>query len=445
MDLLAGAEEVSAPENGIRMLPIDSIRPFRKHPFRLYEGERLEDMVESIREHGVLNPVIVWQKGEEYEMLAGHNRQMAGKLAGLVEIPAIVKTDLTEEDAYVYVIETNVIQRGFAELLPSEKAAVLAERYEKVSSQGRWNDILEEIARLNGQDTAGTCGHDVHRLKSRDAVGEEYGMTGRNIARYMRVQQLEEPLKERLDEGTLPLVAAVDLSYLSGKEQKVVSGLAEKGKIRLDAKTAKCVRGMAGSVTEKRVLETLDGGKGKKDSAGKSVKLPADVYERLTPRECFRLQGFPDELYERAAAVNSETQLYKQAGNAVTATVAYAVAMALPESRELLAQMEAVWEEFGDSVREDEWKGADGFMPGTAWEDFSDSVRDILQEDFSGSIRDTAWNDFSDSVEEIESGKINGSVSDTVWDGFEDMKDKEAGSLSGDSEAGPDEDFDFLN
>ena len=238
VDLLAGAEEVSAPENGIRMLPIDSIRPFRKHPFRLYEGERLEDMVESIREHGVLNPVIVWQKGEEYEMLAGHNRQMAGKLAGL------------------------------------------AERYEKVSSQGRRNDILEEIARLNRQDTAGTCGHDVHRLKSRDAVGEEYGMTGRNIARYMRVQQLEEPLKERLDEGTLPLVAAVDLSYLSGKEQKVVSGLAEKGKIKLDAKTAKCVRGMAGSVTEKRVLETLDGGKGKKDSAGKSVKLPADVYER---------------------------------------------------------------------------------------------------------------------------------------------------------------------
>ena len=280
VDLLAGAEEVSAVEDGIRMLPIDSIRPFRRHPFRLYEGERLEDMVESIKEHGVLNPVIVWQEGDGYEMLAGHNRQVAGRLAGLTEIPAIVKTDLTEEDAYVYVIETNVIQRGFAELLPSEKAAVLAERYEKVSSQGRRNDILEEIARLNGQDTAGTCGHDVHKLKSRDAIGEEYGMTGRNIARYMRVQQLEEPLKERLDEGTLPLVAAVDLSYLSGKEQKVVSGLAEKGKIKLDVKTAKCVRGMAGKVTEEAVLGALDGEKVKKAAVGKSVKLSAEVYER---------------------------------------------------------------------------------------------------------------------------------------------------------------------
>ncbi len=176
----------------------------------------MDDMVESIEEYGILNPVIVWQYGDGYEMLAGHNRQMAGKLAGLTEIPAIVKTDLTEEEAYVYVIETNVIQRGFAELLPSEKAAMLAERYEKVSNQGKRNDILEEIARLNGSDMPGTCGHDVHKLKSRDTIGEEYGMTGRNIARYMRVQQLEESLKERLDDGTLLLVVAVDLSYSVG-------------------------------------------------------------------------------------------------------------------------------------------------------------------------------------------------------------------------------------
>ena len=105
-------------------------------------------------------------------------------------------------------------------------------------------------------------------------------MTGRNIARYIRVQQLEEPLKERLDDGTLPLVAAVDLSYLSDEEQKTVSGLAEQGKIKLDAKTAKCIRDMAGNVTEKKVLETLDGGKGKKAVAGKNIKLSADVYEK---------------------------------------------------------------------------------------------------------------------------------------------------------------------
>ncbi len=103
VNLLAGEKEVSAAENGIRMLPIDSIRPFR-----LYDGERLENMVENIREHGILNLVIVWQEGDGYEMFAGDNQQVAGRLAGLTEILAIVKTDLTEEDAYVYVIEANV-------------------------------------------------------------------------------------------------------------------------------------------------------------------------------------------------------------------------------------------------------------------------------------------------------------------------------------------------
>lgn len=296
VDVLCGAEDVYSVENGIQMLPIDSIRPFRNHPFRLYEGERLDDMVESIREHGILNPVIVWQDTNGYEMLAGHNRQNAGKLAGLTEVPAIVKTDLTETDAYVYVIETNVIQRGFAELLPSEKAAVLAERYEKVSSQGRRNDILQEIEKLNGTEKTGNCGHDVHRLKSRDAVGEEYGMTGRNIARYIRVNQLEQPLKKRLDEGKLSLAAAVDLSYLSAKEQKTVAGLAESGKIKLDTNTVKHIKDMAGDVTEKRVLEKVGN---KKPDTGKTIKLSKDVYEKyFADRKPVEIAGIVEEALE---------------------------------------------------------------------------------------------------------------------------------------------------
>lgn len=279
VDLLCGGDDIFAPKNGIQVLPIDSIRPFRNHPFRLYEGERLADMVESIREHGILSPVIVWKNPDGYEMLAGHNRQNAAKLAGLTEVPGIVKTDLTERDAYVYVIETNVMQRGFAELLPSEKAAVLAERYERVSSQGKRNDILQEIAKLNGADTE-TCGHDVHRLKSRDAVGGEYGMTGRNIARYIRVNQLEQSLKKRLDDGELSLVSAVELSHLSPKEQKTISKMAGQGKLRLNSNTVKSIKALAGEVTEKSVLEHVGHKKEKKRDACKAIQLSSDVYER---------------------------------------------------------------------------------------------------------------------------------------------------------------------
>ena len=141
VDLL-NEDDLVVKNNGVVQVNISEVKPFRNHPFRLYEGERLNEMVESIKIHGILSLVIVLETNDGYEMLAGHNRLKAAKIAGLSEIPAIIKTDLSEEEAYVYVIETNVLQRSFSELLPSEKAAVLALRYEKVICQGRRNDIL---------------------------------------------------------------------------------------------------------------------------------------------------------------------------------------------------------------------------------------------------------------------------------------------------------------
>ena len=117
-------------------------------------------MVESIKEHGVLNPVIVWKKKGGYKMLAGHNRLNAARIAVLTEIPVIVKAELSEKEAYVYVIETNLIQRSFSELLPSERAVVLSERYEKISCPGRRNGIRREIEIMNGKKPTETCGHD---------------------------------------------------------------------------------------------------------------------------------------------------------------------------------------------------------------------------------------------------------------------------------------------
>lgn len=279
IDLLDRMEEAAAvPENAVRMLPAESIRPFRGHPFRMYEGERLEDMIQSIREHGVLNPVIVRKQEDGYEMLSGHNRQRAAMLAGLDKIPAIVKENLSDEDAIVYVIETNMIQRSFSELLPSEKAAILAVRYEKISSQGKRNDILQEIAALNGQD--GTCGHDVHKSRSRDELGNEYGMTGRNIARYMRVDKLIPEFKEELDNGALSLVAAVDLSYLSEKEQKAVAAAASEDKVKLNPKNAAAIRAESGNITQKSIREIADSAARHKKKETVNIKLPAAVYQK---------------------------------------------------------------------------------------------------------------------------------------------------------------------
>ncbi len=131
VDLLSNGEQ-AVTGSGVEMLDIDAIKPFQHYPFYLYERERLNDMVESIKEYGVLNPVIVRKIHYGYEMLSGHNRQNAAKLAGLKQIPAFVKENLPDEDAYVYVIETNLMQRSFTDLAIPEKATVLAERYDKV-------------------------------------------------------------------------------------------------------------------------------------------------------------------------------------------------------------------------------------------------------------------------------------------------------------------------
>ena len=260
VDLLGMSEAENAlASNGTTMIPVENIVPFHNHPFRLYEGERLDDMVESVREHGILIPVIVQKVADGYEMLAGHNRWNATKIVGIKDIPAIIKENLTEREAYVYVIETNMLQRSFDELLPSEKAAVLAERYEKVMCQGRRNDILEEIAKLNGVDAPETCGHNVHKSKSRDAVGEDYGMTGRNIARYMRLNQTTDQIKKMVDEGTMTMVTAVELSYLSEEEQKQVCTVLDENGGKIKNAQAVELHNEAGSLTADKVKDILVG------------------------------------------------------------------------------------------------------------------------------------------------------------------------------------------
>ena len=275
VDLLTG----DAPDSGIQVIPVDQIKPFHGHLFKLYQGERLDDMVDSIREHGILAPVIVRKLSSGYEMLAGHNRQNAARIAGLKEIPAIVKEDLKDEEAWVYVLETNVIQRSFSDLTVTERIAVLAARYDKVCGTKKREEIIEELHRLTG---AG--GHDVHQqAKSRELIGQEYGMTGRNIARYVRCNQLIPAFKEMLDDGSLTLVSGVELSFLSEEEQELVNKALEQNGIRVKGTIAKKLKAAAGTITEKTVRSILALDKSVTEVKKKSsinVKVPADVYHR---------------------------------------------------------------------------------------------------------------------------------------------------------------------
>ena len=280
----------SDSKNSIAFLPPSAVRAFRNHPFHLYEGERLDDLVASVKANGILTPAIVRktepdENGCEYEMLAGHNRQHAAQIAGLAEIPCIVKVDLSDEDAWIYVVETNVLQRSFTDMLPSEKAAVLALRYSKMFSQGKRNDIVEELKRLENPDYSKenrTCGHDVHKLKNRDKIGTEYGLEGRTVARYVRVFSVISPLKERLDSGELTLTVSVELSYLSEPEQRMIESVLSENEFKVDMKKAEMLRGYAGKLDDDLTYQIISGEKSKKPKSDKPqpFKLKATIYTK---------------------------------------------------------------------------------------------------------------------------------------------------------------------
>ena len=203
-------------------IPIARIKPYHDHPFQLYTGDRLDDMVESIKEHGVIVPVIVQPLDNGcYEMLAGHNRMNAAQIAGLTTISAIVKEGLTPEEAYYYVIETNLIQRGFAELSLTEQAAVLSVHYSQMISQGKRNDIDRELRLLAGQAEEETVSSEnAESQNSRREIAETYSLSSSTVARLLKINDLLPEFKERLDKGKIPFMVSVEISYLSSQEQQ---------------------------------------------------------------------------------------------------------------------------------------------------------------------------------------------------------------------------------
>ena len=276
VDLLMDEIEEREVSKGIQLIQIRNIQPFHDHPFHLYEGERLEDMIASVKEHGILNPVIVQKIDGGYEMLSGHNRMNAAKLAGLKEVPAIVKTDLSEEEAYVYVIETNLMQRSFSDLLISEKAAVLKARYEKESCQGRRNDIIEEIARLEGKEVEVTRGHGDHRMKTRDTIGKEYELSGSSVGRLLKLNDLIKPFKDMVDRGALYTKVTLQLAFLPEEEQNMVYSVIKEKKTKVTIEMVMKLRSHSGALTDAMVRRYLSTEPVKK----KCYKVPARIVEK---------------------------------------------------------------------------------------------------------------------------------------------------------------------
>lgn len=274
-------------EQGITSIAIDKLIPYHNHRFTLYQGERLEDMIQSIKKNGVITPIIVrtMDKGK-YEILAGHNRVYAAGQAGLNAVPAVVKTDLSDEDAEIYVVETNV-QRGFADLKISEQAFVVAFRYNKMYDERKLKKISDELYFIeNGKHRPEDVPPEHHT--TREATAEEYGISSATVARLLRIDKLINEFKVLVDRENIKVRPAVDLSYLSEEQQRMVYRLMTEREVTvIDMKMAKQLREIAASyaiVTEDLINEVLNGeygaDGGKPKDKGEKITLPTATYKR---------------------------------------------------------------------------------------------------------------------------------------------------------------------
>lgn len=288
-----------AEQKDIQNIEINLLENYHNHPFTLYTGKRLEDMVESIKENGILNPVIVLKKETgTYKILSGHNRVNAAKLAKLKTVPCIVKENLTEEQVYTYVIETNLMQRSFSDLLPTEKALVLKMRYEKIARQGKRNDLQKEINNLE-QGIIERENKTEDKTDSRKNIGKEYNLSGASIARYLRLNNLTDIWKQAIDNDEIGLTVAVDLSYLPKEIQEYLYQKCEELELSLKPSDAKTLHLMnrQEELSQEMITSYLLNLKKPKIKEYQNIKLSQSAYKKFFQNESKEAVG---EIIEKA-------------------------------------------------------------------------------------------------------------------------------------------------
>ncbi len=203
--------------NGITEVLISALVDFKDHPFKIVDDEKMADMIESIKEHGVLTPIIVRAKDDNYEIISGHRRKFACEKLNITKIPAIIK-ELNDDEATILMIDSN-IQRE--EILPSERAFAYKMKLEAMKRQaGRPKKNSTQV----GQNFKGKF--------SVEILAEETGESRNQIQRFIRLTNLNKNLLEMVDTKKIPFNTAVELSYLKENEQEILySAINEYGTI----------------------------------------------------------------------------------------------------------------------------------------------------------------------------------------------------------------------
>ena len=192
-----------AKREKVRVIPIQFFDDFPKHPFNVKMDAEMEVLIESIREFGILTPLIARKKEDgRYEIIAGHRRKYAAKVIGLTELPVILR-EMTREEAVIAMVDSNLYRER---ILPSERAYAYKMKMEARKRQGARTDLTSPPL--------------VAKLRTDEAIGIENGDSKEQVRRYIRLTYLIKELLEMVDDSRIALRPAVELSYLTVEQQK---------------------------------------------------------------------------------------------------------------------------------------------------------------------------------------------------------------------------------
>ena len=270
LDDLFSTEEKRQEEQReqVQQIPIDALHPFTNHPFKVLDDEAMTRTVESIAQYGVLAPLIARPRpdGDGYEIISGHRRQYAAKLAGLDTLPVIVR-QMSDDAAVILMVDSN-LQREH--ILPSERALAYKMK-------------LDAMRRTSGRPSKENPRQLVGNFETADVVGKESGESGRQVQRFIRLTNLIPELLDMVDEKKISFNPAVELSYLDESQQRAFLEAMEDTQNAPSLSQAQQLKKMAqcGEFTYEKAFDIL--GQEKK-SEQDTVTIKNDILRKYFPR-----------------------------------------------------------------------------------------------------------------------------------------------------------------
>lgn len=292
IDSLFGGDSFQEPKQAgqlISQISIDKLKPYTNHPFKLYTGKRLEDMIESIKENGVMTPIIITPAEKDtFMILSGHNRANAAKLAGLNEVPAIIKENVSSGEAKLIVTQTNFFQRSVSDMLPSEKAWAFKLELEGLKEERKGSKKIKAVNEIENSEEKSV--QIEHQEKSRDFLAKRYNISPAEIQRYIRLTHLNKELLDLVDEETIPVNSGVNISHITSEEQVMLLNYIMTHTQKIDLEKSELIKlySKNNDLTEENMIKILNGEISKNDKNKKysnSISIKQNILSKFFTTE----------------------------------------------------------------------------------------------------------------------------------------------------------------